>query len=414
MARRWYGRSVGASTSTMVVPRRALLAAWVLAAATAAPSADRECVRQNLPGGVHLFARDGQDGRAAHVHRALQAAHEVAVDCRAAHDLVFKPLGGWGDQIRGMVTVFYAAALTHLGFAATWSPLFTVDDYFETRLAAYSRDAGAAELAAPVIAVVHNSSHFKEPAAVDTLLALPGSAVLHTNAFQWAELARLPRLRAAAEHLGVAGLSQEALFVLAVQVMLPRPAPAVEAHVNAALGRAAQTRIEFGRRMAHSAHKRRPLTIGVQIRTGGIGEAWDDDQRLPLSSAACFAAEAARLCGGVRCLVFLTADSGAAAGRFRAALTAVAGVDAAVVEHAGPILHTAQGVPRAAPDEPSIDPWLKTFVDWTALSQVDALLMSRSGFGWTAGWAGRVPYLRMLREGAACVWIDFDTPDGLF
>ena len=345
---------------------------------------------------------------------APKVAHEAAVDCRAAQDLVFKPLGGWGDQIRGMVTVFYAAALTHRGFAATWSPLFNVDDYFETHLATYSRADEAAKLEAPVIDAAGNWTYFRDPNAIDALMSLNGSAVVRSNAWQWTELTRLPRLRAAAEHLGVAGLSQEALFVLAVQVMLPRPAPAVEAHVNALLGRPADVRIEFGRRPPRGKHGMRLLTIGVQIRTGGIGEAWDDDQRLPLSSAACFAAEAARLCGGVRCLVFLTADSGAAAGRFRAALTAVAGVDAAVVEHAGPILHTAQGVPRAAPDEPSIDPWLKTFVDWTALSQVDALLMSRSGFGWTAGWAGRVPYLRMLREGAACVWIDFDTPDGLF
>jgi hypothetical protein len=43
------------------------------------------------------------------------------------------------------------------------------------------------------------------------------------------------------------------------------------------------------------------------------------------------------------------------------------------------------------------------------------MLMSRSGFGWTAGWAGRVPYMRMMMlDGAECAWFDFDTPDGLF
>jgi len=399
-------------------PRRALAllaaCASVAAAAAAAVPAPADCVRQRVPGGVHLFARDGWDGHVAHVHRMLQAAHEVAAGCCGAHDLVFKPAGGWGDQVRGMVTAFYAAALTHRGFAATWSPLFSVDDYFETNLSTYSRDAGAAALAAPVITAVDNFTHFKELAAVDALLALPGSAVLHTNAFQWAELARAPPLRAAAEQLGVAGLSQEALFVLAVQVMLPRPAPAVEAHVNAALGRAAETSIEFGRRMAHGPRRRHSLTIGVQIRTGGVGEAWvDSGLRVPLASVDCFATEAARLCAA-RCLVFVTADSSAAAARFKAALAAAAGGAATVVEHAGPILHTDRPVPAGAAGDPAADPWLKTFVDWIALSQVDALLMSRSGFGWTAGWAGRVPYMRMMVEGSGCDWFDFGTPDGLF
>ena len=299
----------------------------------------------------------------------LQAALEVAAGCRGVHDLVFKPAGGWGDQVRGMVTTFYAAALTHHEFAATWSPLFSVDDYFETHLANYSRDAGAATLAAPVIAAADNFTHFTEPAAVDELLALPGSAVVFTNAFQWAELARAPALRAAAERLGVAGLSQEALYVLAVQVMLPRPAPAVEAHVNALLRRTADARIEFGRRPPRGKHGRPLFTIGVQIRTGGVGEAWvDSGLRQPLlASADRFAGEAARLCGA-QCLVFLTADSAAAAARFKAALVAVAGAAAAVVEHAGPILHTDRELPAAALGTPSTDPWQKTFVDWVVPS----------------------------------------------
>jgi hypothetical protein len=367
---------------------------------------------------LHLFARDGRSGHVAHVHRMLQAVHEAAAGCCAAHDLVFQPVGGWGDQVRGMVTTFYAAALTHRGFAATWSPLFSVDDYFETHLTTYSRADDAAKTAAPVIDAANNYIYFQNRDAINALLALNGTVVAHTNAFQWAELARQPQLRAAAELLGVVGLSQEALYVLAVQVMLPRPVPAVEAHVNAALGRAAETRIEFGRRMAHGSRRRHSLTIGVQIRTGGVGEPWQEWQegllRTPLAGADCFAAEAARLCGGIRCLVYLTADSGAAAARFRTALAAAAGAAAAVVEHAGPILHTDRGAPAAALGEPPTDPWQKTFVDWTALSQVDALLMSRSGFGWTAGWAGRVPYMRMMQDGVACAWFDFETPNGIF
>ena len=393
----------------------ALLVACVLASAAAAPPDERDCICQRVPSGVRVFARDRQDGHAAHVHHMLLAAHEAAGGCHASYDLVYKPLGGWGDQIRGMVTAFYAAALTHRGFATMWSPLFRVGDYFETHLATYSRADEAAKLEAPVIDAAGNWTYFRDPTAIDALLSLNGSAVVRTNAWQWTELTRLPRLRAAAELLGVAGMSQQALYVLAVQVMLPRPAPAVEAHVNTLLGRPADVRIEFGRRPPRGKHGMRLLTIGVQIRTGGIGEGWEEDNlvRTSLPGVDCFAAEAARLCGA-QCLVFLTADSGAAAARFKAVLAAAAGAAAAVVEHVGLVLHTDFPVPAVALGKPSSDPWQKTFVDWTALSQVDALLMSRSGFGWTAGWAGRAPYMRMMRDGAECAWFDFETPDGLF
>ena len=84
-----------------------------------------------------------------------------------------------------------------------------------------------------------------------------------------------------------------------------------------------------------------------------------------------------------------------------------------LVEVGGGILHTdrlesaaAAAAASAAPN--STDLWEKTFLDWSALSQVDVMLMSHSGFSWTAAWSGAVPYVRQLVVGDSCTWVDFD------
>jgi hypothetical protein len=64
-------------------------------------------------------------------------------------------------------------------------------------------------------------------------------------------------------------------------------------------------------------------------------------------------------------------------------------------------------------DTQKSDIWEKTFIDWTTLSQVDVLLMSFSGFGWTAAWSGAVPYVRRLGIRGNCSWSDFDQADDL-
>ena len=110
------------------------------------------------------------------------------------------------------------------------------------------------------------------------------------------------------------------------------------------------------------------------------------------------------------CVVFLTADSRAAVDVFVGAMN---GTGIGVAQTNGPILHTDRGVPASLLSNASTatitsDPWLKTYADWVALSQSDVLLMSHSGYGLTAAWAGGVPHVWQLREGDACEWVRLD------
>ena len=389
--------------------------------------------------------------------------------------LVFTTIGGFGDRLKGMVTAFYAALLSHADFRVSWTAPASIAPYFDiepTHLWEESGSGGDARLTggetyapfdahlaipgAATVNIIDAFNFFSDP-ATDFVAGLAPPAngsvtILRTNAPSWLDVVRHPSVRRAADLYGLTDLSRQDLFVLALQAVLRRPSQVVIEAASSVLPQPLQTAVcrslaagfgkgdparrvsgASGTRAASYRHDallagaRRglgrnlgtnssepsptPALIGVQIRTGGIGEAWtDSEHRHPVESARCFADRATELCldlyGGA-CVVFLTADSRAAADAFVGALN---GTGIAVTQTRGPVLHTDRGVPASSRNEADTvakqaDPWLKTYADWVALSQADVLLMSHSGYGLTAAWAGGVPHVRQLRKGGACEWV---------
>ena len=325
--------------------------------------------------------------------------------------LIFEPSNGWGDQLRGLVTAHYVALMTCRPFKVRWTRSFSLNTYFAINFDLVStRDASQA---ADVVAQVNTYDFFRDEANLARLATLTNmSTILRTNAYQWLEVCRHPRFRRTAEYYGLAGLSRYELFALGLRALMPRPAPKVRHAVNELLGRDRDTSVTFGTRRlsARPSSAGHGPVIGVQLRTGGAGEEWRDQSRYPISSVACYMTEIRRLCSGSNCAVFLTTDSQLASAEFRKELGSL---QVRVLEWPGSILHTDRPVP--VDTNPAAagtrDVWEKTFLDWTTLSQVDVLLMSRSGFAWTAAWAGTVPYVRELglHRGDGCTWKDFDT-----
>ena len=402
-------------------------------------------------------------------------AANAAAACPGTHQptLVFTTAGGFGDRLRGMVTAYYAALLTHAAFRISWMEPAPIAPYFDVEpsflwedqagrafqvagSAAY--DPGTAHLVIPgaaTVDVIDVYSFFTDPASDFVVgLAPPANGsvtILRTNAPSWLDVVRHPSVRRAADLYGLTDLSRRDLFLLALQTVLRRPAPGVVEAAAAGLPQSLQgavsqslatgfgkvdatrrppgasrttaapyrrdtlfARTRRGLRPTNSSeHSPTPALVGVQIRTGGIGEAWTDFvHRHPVESARCFADRARELCQDVyahSCVVFLTADSRAAADEFTKALNRT-GIN--IIQTRGPILHTDRGVPAYSHDNVTVgehvDPWMKTYADWAVLSQVDVLLMSHSGYGLTAAWAGGVPHVWQLREGGACEWVRHD------
>ena len=428
----------------------------------------------------------GSPGHIAQTRARLTSLAAAACGGTPQPTLVFTTVGGLGDRLKGMVTAFYVALLTHADFQVSWTAPSPIAPYFEMEPELMwgkrkslmlkngnTEHESATRLAIPganTVEVVDVYRFFTDLASDFVAgLAPPANStftVLRTNADSWLEVVRRPSLRRAAAMYGLTDLSRRDLFVLAVQTLLRRPSHAVVEAATSDLPHPLQAAVaknlaigfggglvdtrdtdrrKFPVGSAARPPRRRGVTtlgplhrtgldpapsnaslgedhphpvpafIGVQIRTGGVGEAWSDsDHRHPVESARCFAGEAKKWCleiyNGI-CVVFLTADSRAAA---RAFVDALAGTDVAIIQTSGPILHTDRGVPatsRPAADPMGCgpaDPWLKTYADWAVLSQADLLLTSHSGYGQTAAWAGGVPHVRQLRKGGACEWTRLD------
>jgi hypothetical protein len=328
--------------------------------------------------------------------------------CRTHPPVIFRSAGGWGDQLRGLVTVFYAAVMTCKPLKVYWTRPYALDNYFEVH---FERTNA---LTAPSVRMTGSGDFdfFTKQENVGRLASSNVSTLLHTNAYQWFEIVRLPGLRRTAEMYGLAGHTRYELFCIALRTLLPRPTLRVQGLVNNLLHRDPATPIEFGaRRKQQRLGQNQVVNIGVQIRTGGEGESWEDRPRHAISSVLCFASEVRRVCSTKTCAVFVTTDSRKAVVEFKELVAPFVG---RVTDWPGPILHTDRRVSNAVMNGSQMsDVWEKTFIDWTTLSQVDVLLMSFSGFGWTAAWSGAVPYVRRLGVRGNCSWSDFDQADDL-
>ena len=363
----------------------------------------------------HQFATHHQDILLTHIAATRSRVVDLAASaCPGTHQptLVFTTVGGFGDRLKGMVTTYYAALLTHAQFRVSWTvpspiaPFFDVDPALlweedKTRPPDNNADyePSVTHLTIPGSAKVDviDVFGFFTDLASDFVASLAPPAngtvtVLRTNAPSWMNVVRHPSLRKAADLYGLTDLSRRDLFVLAMQAVLRRPAPAVieaavttlqpqmQAYVRQGLssgfgkGGVHGEGTDYKRNAAHSTSRtaRRyrnfnamtpllkpadhgtipnssPLAlVAVQIRTGGTGEAWtDSEHRHPVDAARCFADRAREVCADVyagACAVFLTADSRAAAAVFVSALN---GTGISIAQTDGPILHTDRGVPAS-------------------------------------------------------------------
>ena len=376
-------------------------------------SALHECVRAHLP--VTALASPATsviadvNKHATFVDTAYREVTQVLrLKCGRHKDIVFKPNGGLGDRMRGLATTFYLALTMHAGFGHVWHHPFGIDTFFD--VGQFETDPGHA--GARGIDIVNRYDYIDTSDYHADLESNNRSVVLTTNTFQWLQVVRHPVAARVADMYGLSGLTRQQLFRLATAVVLRRNKPFLSDAVQRVL--AEMGRGPFGEGAIHDSS---PTLVGVQLRTGGVGEPWaeklgDGTPRIrhPVSATHCFVDALKLQCAERRaCHVFLTSDSRAAAASFidqvRYTLPAIQ-----VTETPGHALHPEfrEGVSSNATDPHGA--WLKTLVDWIVLSRMDVLLMSHSSYSWTAAWAGSVPVVRKLkwRTERPCSWDDFD------
>jgi len=300
-----------------------------------------------------------------------------------------------------MVTAYYLAVMTNSSFAVHWTHPYNLTDYFLVPSChAHERSRNLDQIPSTEGTAVGSLASTSLPAngaiiriAIDDwkyfsdffFMEDTGRNVeIHTNSFHWKEVVRHPAFRQRTASLGLQNLSQAELFKLAIDELLQSPTSVVRESFDSVKQRLAASSQEEG------SNSIVPY-IGVQIRLGGRNggavSGWDDPARHSLEDVDCLAAEVVRLCHKMHIKsIFVTADGREAVRKFE---DAVAEKSAKVFSPSPPIIVQVPGSightdRSTVASEHAGEVWLKSILDWWALKQAAALVISRSGFGETA------------------------------
>ena len=219
-------------------------------------------------------------------------------------------------------------------------------------------------------------------AALQSTLPVIRAILTSLNSVRRNHLVLGTHLWQAADEYNLHRLSKRQTFEVVMNILFSSPTPTLRKPVEQALSELP------GRR------------LGVQMRLGS--PKMHDLPRYETTNdavLACFVAETVRQCNR-NCSVFLTTDSEEAQDQFLAIMK-THGIPTAVIP--GEISHL-ENQPGAS--------HLKTYADWYALTQVDQLVGSRSGFSETAAWFNNIP-ARALMRAETCLFSDsVEVPEG--
>ena len=366
-----------------------------------------DCVRAHVPSNAistpSAYITSDPKKHAQYVATTFRLLSRTASEhCHAQRNVVFSVnSSGMGDRFRALVSTFYLALLTHTGFSVDWSQPISIDDYFVVQN--FSSNFG-------MVTPVYDVSNSELNASYWAAWIKPNTTVkLISNAYRWAQIARSPMLHQQASLYGLDGLTQPELFRLAMDVMLPGTKPLLLQAAHDALASTGMNSARFLEAGNKSGH----YMVGVHMRTGNFDESGHREgaPRVTLQMATCFADRAIAICQEVAaCVVVLCSDSKQARDLFRLRISHSSGhTNIQVVSVPGKPTHTVISNQHRLSHGNSTLEWRKTMTDWYLLTRSDALLLSDSGFGWSAAFAGGVKRIWQVNKDERCIWTSGST-----
>ena len=132
-----------------------------------------------------------------------------------------------------------------------------------------------------------------------------------------------------------------------------------------------------------------------------------------MKDISCFIQQIESKCQNRLCSVFLASDSEKAASQFKEGLSKL---QIPLLTLPGKSLHVDdlknESVPGARDEAKAVEPYLKTFGDWAMFSLADEMILSHSGFGFTAAWWSypsipfvKFDHLRSDVKAGTCTWV---------
>ena len=288
--------------------------------------------------------------------------------------------GGLGDRLRGMATAFYLAISTDSVFVlgSDWNAFERSSQYNQVLrkfgVSPVRQETASHELLIDIMNQTFWEGNFKER------WRPYNKVTISTNSPAW--LAVQARAHQSyTEHFN--GLTNLDMFRISMYYLCPSYSSLFQELpvINSILRPSLQ------------------LKLGVHIRLGGL---WGDPMRAGREAVNCFATKIKILCTAKPCLVYITGDDREAVKECQKL------IDSPHIE----IVYSTHNSTHIDKDADK-DSVVGVFVDWIALTCMDHLLISRSGFSETASWYSLVPSEQLLPSNVgSCSFIKYDNLHG--
>jgi hypothetical protein len=294
--------------------------------------------------------------------------------------------GGFGDRLRGALTVFYLAVVGGNCFGLDWGHPVGIDKFFDS-LPLYTNAKSCRACRRRQLHAIDNFLNIITPHSM-AQWATPSEEIIQvrTNSFQWHQIVNSDHFKetVASNFPYLTGLTPYELAHLALRLIFSNPSELVTKNLDA-----------LRKKLLPGA-----LTIGVQVRLneGRYGPSDSSNFKFQFS---CITKALADLCvqnveshSTKACSYFMTGDLD-----YNEEVVMLE----ATLKHLMSPKNISVNLFKSAQSPTHLDrvyggaeTHLKTFADWEFLKEMHVLMISRSGFGETAAWYSRAPTMRLL------------------
>ncbi|RKP21533.1 hypothetical protein ROZALSC1DRAFT_20445 [Rozella allomycis CSF55] len=294
-----------------------------------------------------------------------------------------KYAGGLGDRIRGYIYVFYFALLNGYRFQQRWDFVYPISLFYQNRFPTLSGPDDN-----PAVWHIEQYQHYKvkDEKFKNNTLEIMTNNYMYTDIFDQPEVQLMlnktfPYLR---------NLKRGILASIVLRLAFDET-PKLMEHVNMYVSP-------------------KSFNIGIQYRGGDM--LWGGSPRQN-NNVECFVKKTVEVYGNQNkpCFVFITADNFDIIKVLKNRITEeIPGCNVTFVDR--PIVHIdlpkAEEVNKLVNDDLKFDYFLKTHLDWSILSRMDTLIISRSGYSESAAQKFLKPTWSLgLRNQDKCEFLDY-------
>ncbi|EPZ33732.1 hypothetical protein O9G_002370 [Rozella allomycis CSF55] len=289
--------------------------------------------------------------------------------------------GGWGDRVRGYIYTFYLALLNNYNFEYRWDLLYPIDLYYDIPFNKPDRSS------------INDVGVYVQYENEIVPKLEKNKLEIRTNKYEFTELFENPKYQRIIKHFFPFLKNADKNILAAIPLRLSfQETPRLEKKIQKYL------------------KNKNTFKIGIQYRGGDM--LWGGVPRQQ-QNIQCFISQAVKLCKEQtkKCLFFITADNPQSHNeilnglRLQSPDSEIKSVDKQIVHIDLP---NDDEVLELQDENKMFDYFLKTHLDWSLMTRMDSLVISRSGYSESAAQKSLAPTWSLsLRNQHTCEFLDY-------